>query len=72
MSQIAAVESGHGFALVPECLACMVGARLKLIPLRQSPPPLSVGAIWRGDSSPGLAKSFVAAAKAGCQSAERA
>ena len=32
-SLIAAVESGHGFALVPECLACMVGGRLKVIPV---------------------------------------
>jgi len=65
-SLIAAVESGHGFALVPECLACMVGERLKLIPLRQSPPPLPVGAIWRDGGRAGFAKSFIAAAKAGC------
>ena len=64
-SLIAAVESGRGFALVPECLACMVGARLKLIPLRDGPPPLPVGAIWREDAETELAKHFVAAARPG-------
>jgi len=62
-SLIAAVESGHGFALVPECLACMVGDRLKLIPLRHSPPPLAVGAVWRGAAATGLAAHFIAAAR---------
>ena len=61
-SLIAAVESGHGLALVPECLACMVGARLKLIPLHHSLPPLEVGAVWRGDAISGLARQFIAAA----------
>jgi DNA-binding transcriptional LysR family regulator len=64
-SLIAAVESGCGFALVPSCVACMVGARLKLIPLRDGPPPLPVGAIWREDSETGLVSSFIAAAKQG-------
>ena len=62
-SLIAAVESGRGFALVPECLVCMVGARLKLISLRNGPPQLLVCAIWREDSDSELAKQFVAAAK---------
>ena len=65
-SLIAAVESGHGWALVPECLACMVGARLKLIPLSPSPPPIPVGAIWPDGATSGLAAQFIAAAKAGC------
>jgi DNA-binding transcriptional LysR family regulator len=64
-SLIAAVESGRGFALVPECLACMVGARLKLIPLIPSPPPIPVGAVWREDAGSGLAKQFIAAARGG-------
>jgi DNA-binding transcriptional LysR family regulator len=64
-SLIAAVESGHGYALVPECLACMVGGRLKLIPLREAPPPLVVGAIWRENAGSALAVQFIAAAKAG-------
>jgi DNA-binding transcriptional LysR family regulator len=61
-SLIAAVESGHGFALVPECLTCMVGTRLTLIPLRQGPAPIAVGAIWRPQGAMGPVKSFVAAA----------
>jgi DNA-binding transcriptional LysR family regulator len=64
-SLIAAVESGRGFALVPECLSCMVGARLKLIPLTDSLPPISVGAIWRDGAETGLAQQFIAAAKGG-------
>ena len=61
-SLIAAVESGRGLALVPECLACMVGERLKLIPLKNAPPAIPVCAIWKEDASD-LAKQFVAAAK---------
>ena len=64
-SLIAAVESGRGFALVPECLRCMVGERLKLIVLEQAPPPIPVGAVWRDEAESGLAKHFIAAAKAG-------
>lgn len=62
-SLIAAVESGHGFALVPECLACMVGQRLKLIPLEHSLPPFPVGAIWRDHAESALARQFIAAAR---------
>jgi DNA-binding transcriptional LysR family regulator len=64
-SLIAAVESGRGYALVPECLACMVGGRLKLIPVRPSPPSLPVGAIWRENAGAPLAVQFISAAKAG-------
>lgn len=42
-SLIAAVESGRGAALVPSCLACLSGPRLKLLPLRPAPEPLEVG-----------------------------
>lgn len=62
-SLIAAVESGTGFALVPECLSCMVGPRLKLIPLSPSLPPLPVGAVWRDEAHGVLAKHFIAAAR---------
>ncbi len=64
-SLIAAVESGRGYALVPECLSCMVGERLKLIPLTQALPPIPVGAIWREDGASGLARQFIAAARPG-------
>jgi DNA-binding transcriptional LysR family regulator len=62
-SLIAAVESGRGFALAPECLACMVGPRLKLIPLQPAPPPIPVCAIWRQDLANDLIKQFIAAAR---------
>ncbi len=64
-SLIAAVESGRGVALVPECLTCMVGERLKLIPLAQPPPLVPVGAVWREEAKSGLARHFIAAAKVG-------
>ena len=32
-SLIAAVEAGRGIALVPSCMACMAGPRLKILPL---------------------------------------
>jgi DNA-binding transcriptional LysR family regulator len=64
-SLIAAVESGIGFALVPECLSCMVGSRLKLIPLSHLQPPISVGAVWRDEAGSGLARHFITAAKPG-------
>ena len=59
-SLIAAVESGQGVALVPSCLACMVGARLKLLPLRPALPPIPVVAIWRREAEDGLAEKFMA------------
>lgn len=61
-SLIADVESGRGFALVPECLSCMVGSRLKLIPLRDGPPPLAVVAIWSQSGETEAVKQFIAAA----------
>jgi DNA-binding transcriptional LysR family regulator len=58
-SIVAAVESGNGFALVPGCVACMVGPRLKLIPLA-SAPLISVGAIWRRGPVAALTEKFIA------------
>ena len=60
-SLIPDVETGRGFALVPNCLACMVGPRLKLIPLRPAAPPIPVGAICRQDNAAGLVAEFIAA-----------
>ena len=60
---IAAVEAGRGIALVPSSLACIVGTRVKLIPLKPALPPISVGAVWRADESGKLAEQFVATAK---------
>jgi LysR family transcriptional regulator, benzoate and cis,cis-muconate-responsive activator of ben and cat genes len=61
-SIIAAVESGRGFALVPDLFECMVGPRLKIVPLNPKGELISVGAIWkRGEASSTIEK-FVAAA----------
>ena len=61
---IAAVEAGRGIALVPSSLACIVGARVKLLPLKPALPPIPVGAVWRKASETELLTSFIAAAKA--------
>jgi len=61
-SLIAAVEAGRGIALVPSCLACMVGERLKIIPLEPAPEPIVVGAAYRIDSLTDMVKKFIAAA----------
>jgi LysR family transcriptional regulator, benzoate and cis,cis-muconate-responsive activator of ben and cat genes len=58
---IAAVEAGRGIALVPSSLACIVGTRVKLLPLKPALPPIPVGALWRKDSETELVKKFVAA-----------
>ena len=59
---IAAVEAGRGVALVPSSLACMVGPRLKLIPLKPTAPPIPVGAMWLKKNEGETVKQFVAAA----------
>ena len=59
-SLIAAVESGQGVALVPDCVACMVGPRLKLLPLRPALAPIPVAAIWRRAPGGELADKFIA------------
>ena len=64
-SIVAAVESGRGFALMPSCVACMVGPRLKLLPLRPALPPIPVGAVWRVEMGNELAEKFVVCARAG-------
>ncbi|HTV61578.1 MAG TPA: LysR substrate-binding domain-containing protein [Verrucomicrobiae bacterium] len=62
-SIIAAVESGRGFALVPDSFACMVGPRLTIIPLNPKGETISVGAIWKKDFSTPLVEKFVTAAR---------
>jgi len=57
---IAAVEAGRGIALVPSSLACIVGTRVKLIPLKPALPPISVGAVWRPEAGAALVEQFLA------------
>ena len=62
-SIIAAVEAGRGFALVSSSLACMVGQRLKLIPIESGVPPIIVGAAWRLKDESDLVQKFIAGAQ---------
>jgi LysR family transcriptional regulator, benzoate and cis,cis-muconate-responsive activator of ben and cat genes len=62
-SLIAAVESGRGVALVPSCITCMVGPRLKLIPLVPAGPPIVVGSITKAGAVPIVVEKFIAAAR---------
>ncbi len=59
-SLIAEVEAGRGVALVPSCVACMAGPRLKLLPLRPAPPLIPVGAVWRPETGAALVDQFIA------------
>lgn len=59
-SIIAAVESGRGLALLPQCVECMAGPRVKLVPLDPSPEPIPVGAAWKDGAA--LVAEFVEAA----------
>jgi LysR family transcriptional regulator, benzoate and cis,cis-muconate-responsive activator of ben and cat genes len=60
---IAAVEAGRGVALVPSSLLCMVGARLKLLPLKPALPLIPVGAVWLKDNQSEMVIKFIAAAR---------
>ena len=59
-SLIAGVEAGHGCAIVPSCIACMAGLRLRLIPLKPAGAPLVVGILLREKPKP-VADEFVKA-----------
>jgi DNA-binding transcriptional LysR family regulator len=63
-SLVAAVESGRGVALVPGCLSCMVGPRLKLIPLPAVKSGVVVGAAWQPEKFSPLAEKFISLARA--------
>ncbi len=60
-SLLAAVESGRGLALLPECVADMVGSRLVLLPLSPAPMPASVGVAWRREEAVPALEQFIAA-----------
>ena len=62
-SLVAAVEAGRGIALVASCLGCMVGPRLKIIPLEPAPEPLIVVAACRADKLTEPLRKFITAAE---------
>jgi DNA-binding transcriptional LysR family regulator len=64
-SLIAAVEAGRGIALVADCMACLAGPRLKILPLTPAPAPIVVGAVCRSASDSSVARRFIAAAASG-------
>ncbi len=61
-SLIAAVEAGRGVALVPDCMACLAGPRLKIIPLAPAPYSVTVGSVCREGADSKAVKKFIAAA----------
>ena len=63
-SIIVAVEAGRGVALVPSCIACLAGPRLKVIPLTPASPPIIVGALRRTVTVSLAVQKFIAAASA--------
>jgi DNA-binding transcriptional LysR family regulator len=62
-SLITAVEIGRGVALVPSCLSCMVGPRLKLIPLKPAAGIIVVGAVSKSTARLPVVEKFIAAMK---------
>ena len=62
-SIVAAVAAGRGFALVPSCVASMVGPRLKLLSIKPALPAVPVVAIWRKESETEMVRHFIAAAR---------
>ncbi len=61
-SLIAAVEAGRGVALLPECVACLAGSRLQMVPVTPEPEPVVVGAVCRQRAELAMVEDFVRAA----------
>jgi DNA-binding transcriptional LysR family regulator len=59
-SIIAAVESGRGIALVPQCVQSLAGPRVTLVAIDPEPDLIPVGAAWKDGA--GMVKEFVGAA----------
>lgn len=62
-SLIAAVEAVRGVALVSQRLECLVGPRLKILPLEPAPPPLVIGIAHRKEIDSAAVANFIIAAK---------
>jgi DNA-binding transcriptional LysR family regulator len=61
-SLIAAVEAGHGVALVQQGFDCLTGPRLKVRPIYPAPAPLVVGVAYPQKAHSVATKNFIAAA----------
>jgi DNA-binding transcriptional LysR family regulator len=61
-SLIAAIEAARGVAVVPSCMACMAGPRLKIVPLIPPSEPIVVGATRREGTESAAVTKFIAAA----------
>lgn len=62
-SVIAAVEAGRGIAIVPSCMACLAGPRLKVVPLTPAGEPIVVGALCRDSAISRTAERFIESAR---------
>jgi DNA-binding transcriptional LysR family regulator len=63
-SLIAGVEAGHGVAILPSCVGCLAGPRLRLLLLKPAGPLLVVGVLLK-EKAPPLAAEFARAAAMG-------
>jgi DNA-binding transcriptional LysR family regulator len=57
-SLIAGIEASHGVAILPSCVACLAGPRLRLVPLDPAGPLLIVGVLVQVKAS-ALVEDFV-------------
>ena len=64
-SLIAALASGHEFALLPSCVRAAGGARLRFLKVRPSLPPWLIVALWRKEAETEAVRTFVSAAQPG-------
>jgi LysR family transcriptional regulator, benzoate and cis,cis-muconate-responsive activator of ben and cat genes len=67
-SLLAAVESGHGVALVPEVFRSLAGSRVKLRPIAPAPPPMILGCAYTTSSASTIAaQRFLTMARSVCR-----
>ena len=63
-SLVAAVEAGSGVAIVSESVACLAGPRMKLVPIKPSPEPVIICAVWSKPGASAAARQFLEHARA--------
>jgi LysR family transcriptional regulator, benzoate and cis,cis-muconate-responsive activator of ben and cat genes len=66
-SMIAAVEAGHGVAVVHQGFASLTGSRLKLLPIQPSPAPFTIGILCRQENQSAIQRQFLAIARLSAQ-----